>query len=651
MRAKRSGAHADTECFANLSRSPQHATLTFQIKSVARFDLDRGHPVREQCPRARQRLCQQLLIIKPTRRPHRRFDAAAGSSDLGIAGTGQTGFKFVGALPAVYQVGVAINEAGRQQSAVGIDDLDIGCTGTGYIRVSHLRVVISDWQRMEVCIRSDEVNKAVAPSDGRIINNLDARTDKRAYPGVANDTRCRSHQANPHYVGPESIGRGGDSPLLRLQARIVGMNEPTQTRCWTSAGWQAMPPGLPKNGDWRLPGVANTHSHAFQRAMSGLTERRGPGADSFWSWRERMYAMAARFDPDTLRDVAAQLYMEMLEVGYSSVCEFHYLHHAADGTAYADPAEMALALIDAAQEVGIALVLLPTLYQVGGFDMRPLAARQMRFFNTTEAYLTLLQRLDGLRRPGLEIGVAFHSLRAVPEPAMREVLVARSNRPQPIHLHIAEQVAEVDDCLAHRGARPVAWLLDHAPVDARWCLVHATHLDSTEVSALAAAGACVALCPTTEANLGDGLFPLGDYLAAGGHFGLGSDSHATVALSEELRWLEYGQRLLHQRRNIAALAANDSTGETLFSAALAGGQQACGDSTDQGWFTLRADAIELAERSANDIIDSWLFGSSRALVRAVWVNGVQQVVDGRHRLRDVIEPRYRKALGRLFSNI
>ncbi len=428
------------------------------------------------------------------------------------------------------------------------------------------------------------------------------------------------------------------------------MNEPNQSRYWTPTGWRNTQPSSLTSTDWILPGIANIHSHAFQRAMSGLTERRGPSADSFWSWRERMYSMAARFQPDTLRDVAAQLYMEMLEVGYTNVCEFHYLHHAADGTAYADPAEMALALIDAAQEVGIGLVLLPTLYQVGGFDQRALAERQRRFFHSTDAYLTLLQHLDQLRGPALEVGIAFHSLRAVSEPAMREVLAARSDRAQPVHLHIAEQTAEVDDCVAHLGARPVAWLLEHAPVDARWCLVHATHLHAAEVSALAASGACVALCPTTEANLGDGLFPLDDYLAAGGCFGLGSDSHASVALSEELRWLEYGQRLLHQRRNIAARTAHDSTGETLFAAALAGGRQASGGRSDEGWFSLRADAVELAERGADDIVDSWLFGSSRALIRDVWVNGIQQVADGRHRLRDVVEPRYRRALNRLFSN-
>lgn len=427
------------------------------------------------------------------------------------------------------------------------------------------------------------------------------------------------------------------------------MNEPKQGRYWTPSGWCIAPSGAPVSHDWMLPGIANIHSHAFQRAISGLTERRGPGDDSFWSWRERMYSMAARFEPDTLRDVAAQLYMEMLEVGYTSVCEFHYLHHAANGIAYANPTEMALALIDAAREVGIGLVLLPTLYQVGGFDQRPLAMRQRRFFHTTDAYLGLLQRLDAARGPGVEIGIAFHSLRAVPQAAMCEVLAARSSRAQPIHVHIAEQTAEVDECVAHRGARPVAWLLDHVPVDANWCLIHATHLHATEVSALAASGACVALCPTTEANLGDGLFPLSDYLAAKGCWGLGSDSHATVVLSEELRWLEYGQRLLHQRRNIAARVAHDSTGETLFAAALAGGLQASGNGSDAGWFSLRADAIELAERGADHIIDSWLFGSSRALIRDVWVDGVQQVFEGRHRLRDVVEPRYRRALKRLFS--
>jgi len=431
------------------------------------------------------------------------------------------------------------------------------------------------------------------------------------------------------------------------------MSSEPDRREWTPSEWQADPrpyaPGDESSG-WTLPGLANTHSHAFQRAMAGLAERRGPGADSFWSWRERMYALATRFDPDALRDVAAQLYVEMLEAGYTTVCEFHYLHHAADGQPYADPAAMSMALVDAARETGIQLVLLPVLYQTGGFDGRALATRQRRFAHATDAYLRLIERLLPVRGQGVEIGIAFHSLRAVPPAALRSVLEAIPPAGMPIHIHIAEQVGEVDECLGARGVRPVRWLLDNAPVDASWCLVHATHLDPTEVMGIAKSGACVALCPTTEANLGDGLFPLRPFLDQGGRIGIGSDSHASVSIVEELRWLEYGQRLRALGRNIVAPAAGASCGETLYAAAFAGGWQACGGpARHSGRLTLDASAVELAGRTRADILDGWLFGSSRPLLREVEIGGRRLVKDGRHVGRDAIEPRYRRALGRLLA--
>ncbi len=427
------------------------------------------------------------------------------------------------------------------------------------------------------------------------------------------------------------------------------MNIAFNDRQWTPTGWCVPQQSTDSPDDWQLPGIANIHSHAFQRAMSGLTERRGAGEDSFWSWRERMYALAARFDPDSLRDVAAQLYLEMLEAGYTSVCEFHYLHHAADGKPYADSAAMSLALVEAASSVGIGLLLLPTLYQLGGFDARPLTPRQKRFHLDVDGYLKLLERLDALNSQSFISGVCFHSLRAVGVEAMREVLAARSHRTEPVHLHISEQLAEVDECLALRHARPVAWLLDNFAVNDRWCLVHATHLDALEIQTLAASRACVALCPSTEANLGDGFFPLPAFLDANGIIGIGSDSHASVSLQEELRWLEYGQRLLHQRRNLAAGVDCQSTGDRLFSAAFTGGQQASGNCLDVGCFTLRGDAVELAERGPDGLIDSWIFGSSRPLIRDVWANGKQWVSDGRHSQRDPVERRFRASMKRLLS--
>ena len=308
------------------------------------------------------------------------------------------------------------------------------------------------------------------------------------------------------------------------------------------------------DGRWQLPGIVNQHSHAFQRAMAGLAERMTHPSDSFWTWRETMYRMAAGFDPDQLHAVASQLYAEMLEAGYTTVCEFHYLHHAPDGRAYDDPAAMSRALIAAARDTGIRLTLLPVLYMTGGFDARPLNERQRRFGHTVDAYLRLFETLHREQDDTLRVGCALHSLRAVQPDAMAAVLAALPADAR-IHIHIAEQIGEVQDCLAIRGDRPVRWLLDHAPVDARWTLVHATHLDTDEVVRVADSGANVAICTTTEANLGDGLFPVRDYFDAGGAWGVGSDSHISVSPVEELRWLEYGQRLITKHRNIVATEA------------------------------------------------------------------------------------------------
>lgn len=436
---------------------------------------------------------------------------------------------------------------------------------------------------------------------------------------------------------------------------MPGMNAQHDPRYWQPSGWTDQPisgSDLNPSSRWVLPGVANLHSHAFQRAMAGLTERRGSGDDSFWTWRETMYALAERFDPDHLRAVAAQLYAEMLEAGYTSVCEFHYLHHAPDGSPYADPAAMSLALIEAARETGIQLCLLPTLYMQGGFDGRPLTARQRRFGHSTERFLGLLERLDRERGEGIDVGIALHSLRAVPPEVIADVLAARRSAGGPIHIHIAEQPAEVADCLAARGARPVAWLLDHHAVDERWCLVHATHIDDAECAALAGSGATVALCPTTEANLGDGLFPLAGFAAREGRYGIGSDSHASVSVVEELRWLEYGQRLRSLARNVAPRSAGESSGEALFRAVQAAGWSAAnGRGFEPGVLTLDDTAVALAARGESRILDGWLFGSSRPMVDEVWVRGRRVVAGGRHVACESIGIRYRSALAALLEGL
>jgi formimidoylglutamate deiminase len=367
-----------------------------------------------------------------------------------------------------------------------------------------------------------------------------------------------------------------------------------------------------------------------------------------------MYGFAATVGPEQLKAIAAQLYVEMLKAGYTHVCEFHYLHHQPDGTPYAPAEAMSLALVEAAREAGIGLTLLPVLYMSGGFDGRALGERQRRFGHDVDAYLRLLQTLRAQQREDLRVGIALHSLRAVPEAALREVLASNLASDGPIHIHIAEQIGEVQDCLALRGARPVEWLFDHVEVDARWCLVHATHLTAAETAQVAGSGAVAGLCPTTEANLGDGVFPLTPYLEAGGTLGIGSDSHVSVSPVEELRWLEYGQRLQTRHRNIAARHPGDSVGDTLWRAALRGGAQAAGAAIGELRDGARADLIVLddtspllAARDERSVLDSFLFAGNTPLVRDVMVGGRWQVRGFRHRDEERIAARYRATVAAL----
>lgn len=398
-----------------------------------------------------------------------------------------------------------------------------------------------------------------------------------------------------------------------------------------------------------LPAIANTHSHAFQRAMAGLTERRGDPADSFWTWREAMYRFAARINPEQLYAIAAQLYGEMLEAGFTQVCEFHYLHHQPDGTPYADPSEMSQAIIRAAEDAGIGLTLLPVLYQTGGFDGRALNDGQKRFGHDTEAYLRLLEGLKKQESHLLKIGVALHSLRAVPEATLKSLLPALAGQELPIHIHIAEQMAEVRECEAVRGARPVQWLLDNVDVDARWCLVHATHMNAKETRALAKSKAVVSICPTTEANLGDGIFPLADFLKAKGRISIGSDSNVSVSVAEELRWLEYGQRLKHQQRNIVASDRQSSVGQSLLEAVAKGGWQASGVPKRGDTITLDGNAPCLFGATDADLADRFIFAGNRPLIRGVTAHGIERVIDGQHVFRRPFEQTFKLAMDQLLA--
>jgi formimidoylglutamate deiminase len=345
-----------------------------------------------------------------------------------------------------------------------------------------------------------------------------------------------------------------------------------------------------------LPGLVDAHSHAFQRAFVGLAERRDTAADDFWSWRDRMYRVALRIGPAQLRAVATHLYTELLAGGYTQVCEFHYLQHDVDGQPYAHPATLSWALADAAAEAGIGLTLLPALYERAGFQADGLRPDQRRFRSTVDELLALQRGVRAAARPLLACGAAIHSLRAA-HPASLQALAERSDGP--LHIHVAEQTAEVDDCRAATGCRPIEWLLRHAAPGARWQLVHATHAAPAEIDGVARCGAGVVLCPGTEANLGDGLPDLPRWLAAGVPLSLGSDSQVTRGWPEELRWLEYAQRLQLRQRNVSAdPAAQPASAARLFERVRAGGSAAAGFERWGLQVGARADLLVLDEDDA-----------------------------------------------------
>ncbi|HEY1942889.1 MAG TPA: formimidoylglutamate deiminase [Roseiarcus sp.] len=403
-----------------------------------------------------------------------------------------------------------------------------------------------------------------------------------------------------------------------------------------------------------LAAIANLHSHAFQRGMAGLAEYRGERRDTFWTWRETMYRFALTMSPDDVEAVAAQLYVEMLEAGFAAVGEFHYLHHAPDGSPYASRAEMAARIVAAATEAGIGLTLLPVFYAHGTFGAAPYS-EQRRFLSDVDAFVRLLEDSRAAMRdvPRGVVGVAPHSLRAVAPDELAAVVALAGDAP--IHIHAAEQVKEVEDCLAWSGARPVEWLLDHAPVDPRWCLIHATHMTADETRSLAHSGAVAGLCPITEANLGDGVFNAPEFLAEGGLFGVGSDSNVLIGVGAELRQLEYAQRLRDRARNVCAVAGG-STGRTLYETALAGGARALarpGGRLAPGavadLVSLQADHPALAGRTDDQLLDAWIFSGGNRLVDCVWSGGRKLVANGRHRRREAVAARFGATMRALLS--
>jgi formimidoylglutamate deiminase len=407
-----------------------------------------------------------------------------------------------------------------------------------------------------------------------------------------------------------------------------------------------------------LPSMVNAHSHAFQRAFAGLAERRTSASDDFWSWRDRMYGVALALTPAQLRAVAAQLYVEMLQGGYTQVCEFHYLHHSQSGAPYADPATMAWALADAAADAGLGMTLLPVLYERAGFAAPRLREDQRRFAGSADFVADLQRSAENAGRTLLTAGVAIHSLRAAAPASIRQLLQAVGEQPMPIHIHIAEQMQEVRDCLAHTGLRPIAWLAREMPLDARWQLVHATHAEAAEIEAVGRSGAGMVICPSTEGNLGDGLADLPLWLQHGVPLAIGSDSQVCRQWMEELRWLEYGQRLQWQRRNVAARPeqAAGATAARLFDAAIAAGAQAAGQPCWGLQVGARADLLVLNPQAggllgvpAEHVLDAAVFACDSTPVRDVYVAGRCVIAQGRHAQQPAIAAQFAQAMQALWS--
>jgi formimidoylglutamate deiminase len=413
-----------------------------------------------------------------------------------------------------------------------------------------------------------------------------------------------------------------------------------------------------------IPGMPNCHSHAFQRAFAGYSEYRQydddgkPTTDSFWSWRDIMYRFVAKMTPQDLHIVAKFLYIEMLKAGYTSVAEFHYLHHQVGNVRYDDPAEMSHQVINAAGLVGMGLTHLPVLYTYAGFGEQAPSSAQGRFIHQTNEYLRLLGSLNAnySGKPNFKLGIAPHSLRAASEQQLQEVIpfIRQMDSTAPIHIHIAEQTKEVDDCLAFYQQRPVEWLLNNHQVDSNWCLIHATHLSDSEVESLANSGSIAGICPTTEANLGDGIFPTETFLQKGGRFAIGSDSHIGINIADEFRLLEYGQRLTSHQRAVLVNKSCPSVGQYLYLKAAKDGANALSQNVGEISVGKRADLVvlnpehpSLFSKQHSQILDAAIFACNQLPVKDVFVAGKQVIEDGEHDLAESAIADYKKVLSQL----
>ncbi len=408
-----------------------------------------------------------------------------------------------------------------------------------------------------------------------------------------------------------------------------------------------------------VPAMPNLHSHAFQRAMAGMTEYRSASRDSFWTWRELMYRFLDHLTPDHIEAIAAQAFMEMLEAGYGAVGEFHYVHHQPGGAPYDERAELSNRTISAAKQTGIGLTHLPVLYTFGGAGEAPLTGGQRRFGNDPERFARLVD--DIRKRVAQElandarVGVAPHSLRATSPAHLAEA--ARQYNDVPFHIHISEQLREVDEIGTWLGDRPIAWLIDNIDVSENWCLIHATHMTDNETNRFAASRAVAGLCPITEANLGDGIFNGTGFLSQAGRFGIGTDSNIHISLSGELRQLEYSQRLRDRARNVL-LMDEGSLGDALYLAAAAGGAQALGRPCGAIREGLLADLVAVDDEddrlfglADKHLLSGWIFAADDRVVRDVWSAGRHVVQDGRHIARGAVSARYRSVLSELTATL
>jgi formimidoylglutamate deiminase len=423
---------------------------------------------------------------------------------------------------------------------------------------------------------------------------------------------------------------------------------------------QSIEPAKPESADQILhgivvPGMPNTHSHTFQRLIAGLTGSSGHQTDSFWSWRDAMYRCAGRITPEQFGVTATWVFTQMLKAGFTSCAEFHYLHHQANGKAFENLAEMSERLVFAAAESGIAMTLLPVLYQMAGFNNPQLDPVQRRFVNHTEQYLELLAACQKLTidQANMELGIAPHSLRAVSVEVIGDVLQTWPGKDCRVHIHISEQPAEVQSCLDYLGARPMTWLMDHFEVNDRWSLIHATHLSDEELQRAAASGAVAGLCPTTEADLGDGIFRTREWLQAGGRFSIGSDSNVRISVTEELRLLEYNERLASGKRNVLG-RPNTTCGRFLYQHAAAAGAIACGQPVGSLEPGRRADMVELdgqhllaLGRDVDAALDSWVFAGDESMIKSVWVSGKVLVKDGQHALDESLNMKMTRVISDL----